>query len=140
MLMIALMTATDGSRSDETATRTVRGGRSGGWCGGAAGISGLVAAAAVWAPLAAAAPVVAASDSAESETGLTEITVTAEKYKSTIQDTPISLSAMTGDQLDAEGITTVEALAREVPGLSVRSAGPAETEYEARGLASNGGA
>jgi iron complex outermembrane receptor protein len=140
MLMIALMTATDGSRSDETATRTVRGGRSGGWCGGAAGISGLVAAAAVWAPLAAAAPVVAASDSAESETGLTEITVTAEKYKSTIQDTPISLSAMTGDQLIAAGITTIETLAHDVPGLSMRSAGPGLTEYEARGLASNGGA
>src|SRR5271163_3177996 len=71
------------------------------------------------------------------ETGLEEITVTAEKYKSTIQNTPISLSAVSGEQLDAEGITTVEALAREVPGLSVRSAGPAETEYEARGLASN---
>src|SRR5882757_8079131 len=74
------------------------------------------------------------------ETGLEEITVTAEKYNSTIQNTPISLSAMNGDQLDAAGITSVEALAREVPGLSVRSAGPAATEYEARGLASNGGA
>jgi outer membrane receptor protein involved in Fe transport len=74
------------------------------------------------------------------DTGLEEITVTAEKYNSTIQNTPISLSAMSGEQLDAAGITSVEALAREVPGLSVRSAGPAETEYEARGLASNGGA
>ena len=75
-----------------------------------------------------------------SEGGLEEITVTAEKYKSTILDTPISLSAISGEQLDAAGITSVEALAREVPGLSIRSAGPSETEYEARGLASNGGA
>jgi iron complex outermembrane recepter protein len=82
----------------------------------------------------------AAAADATVDTGLEEITVTAEKYKSTIQNTPISLSAVTGEQLDAEGITSVEALAREVPGLSVRSAGPAETEYEARGLASNGGA
>jgi outer membrane receptor protein involved in Fe transport len=82
---------------------------------------------------------VAASDSAL-DTGLEEITVTAEKYVSTIQNTPISLSAMSGEQLEAAGITSVEALAREVPGLSVRSAGPGETEYEARGLASNGGA
>jgi iron complex outermembrane recepter protein len=86
-----------------------------------------------------AAAAVAVADSAL-EGGLEEITVTAEKYKSTIQDTPISLSAMSGEQLDAAGITSVEALAREVPGLSVRSAGPGETEYEARGLASNGGA
>src|ERR1700674_3119257 len=81
------------------------------------------------------APAVSSSDG-----GLEEITVTAEKYKSTIQDTPISLSAVSGEQLDAAGITSVEALAREVPGLSVRSAGPGETEYEARGLASSGGA
>jgi iron complex outermembrane receptor protein len=74
------------------------------------------------------------------DTGLEEITVTAEKYNSTIQNTPISLSALSGEQLDAAGITSVESMAREVPGLSMRSAGPSETEYEARGLASNGGA
>src|ERR1700722_17737432 len=72
-----------------------------------------------------AAAAAAAAADATVETGLQEITVTAEKYKSTIQDTPISLSAVTGEQLDAEGITTVEALAREVPGLSGRSAGAA---------------
>src|ERR1700683_31438 len=31
-------------------------------------------------------------------------------------------------------------MAKDVPGLSMRSAGPGQTEYEARGLASNGGA
>src|SRR5580658_289498 len=89
---------------------------------------------------AAAAAAAAAGASADAVTGLEEITVTAEKYNSTIQNTPISLSALSGEQLDAAGITSVEEMAREVPGLSVRSAGPAETEYEARGLASNGGA
>ena len=74
------------------------------------------------------------------EGGLAEIVVTAEKRTSTIQDTPISLSAMSGDQLAAAGITTIETLAHDVPGLSMRSAGPGLTEYEARGLASNGGA
>lgn len=72
--------------------------------------------------------------------GLAEITVTAEKYNSTIQDTPISISAISGDQLTSAGITTVEDLIRDVPGLSMRSAGPGQSEYEARGLASNGGA
>jgi iron complex outermembrane recepter protein len=86
-------------------------------------------------------PVNAAPDSdVTTDTGLEEITVTAEKYKSTIQNTPISLSAMSGDQLAAAGIKSVEELAREVPGLSMRTAGPGQTEYEARGLASNGGA
>jgi iron complex outermembrane receptor protein len=102
-----------------------------------AAFTGFVAAI-VMAQMAAAAPAPATSES--NDTGLAEITVTAEKYKSTIQDTPISLSAMTGDQLNAAGITTIEALAHDVPGLSMRSAGPGLTEYEARGLASNGGA
>lgn len=72
--------------------------------------------------------------------GIEEITVTAEKFKSTVLDTPISISALSGDQLSAAGLTTVEGIVREVPGLSTRSAGPGLTEYEARGLASNGGA
>ncbi len=74
------------------------------------------------------------------EAGLEEITVTAEKFKSTVLDTPISISALSGDQLNAAGLTTIEGIIREVPGLSTRSAGPGLTEYEARGLASNGGA
>jgi len=73
------------------------------------------------------------------ESGLQEVVVTAQRFNSTVQDTPISLSAITGDQLDAAGITSVEGLAHEVPGLSIRSAGPGQTEYEARGLASSGG-
>ncbi len=74
------------------------------------------------------------------EGGLGEIVVTAEKVKSTILDTPISISALSGAQLTAAGITSVQDIARDVPGLSMRSAGPGLTEYEARGLASNGGA
>jgi iron complex outermembrane recepter protein len=74
------------------------------------------------------------------ETGLSEITITAEKYSSTIQETPISISALSGEDLEAAGISTVEDMAKDVPGLSMRSAGPGQTEYEARGLASNGGA
>ncbi len=73
------------------------------------------------------------------DSGLAEVVVTAQRFNSTIQNTPISLSAVTGDQLDAAGITSVEGLAHEVPGLSLRSAGPGQTEYEARGLASSGG-
>ena len=37
--------------------------------------------------------------------GLEEIAVTAEKYNSTIQNTPISMSAISGEQLIAAGIT-----------------------------------
>jgi iron complex outermembrane receptor protein len=82
----------------------------------------------------------ATSTSTSEDTGLEEITVTAERFNSTIQNTPISISAFTGDQLSAAGLTRIEDLAHEIPGLSMRSAGPGLTEYEARGLASNGGA
>ena len=84
-----------------------------------------------------AAAVPATSDDAG---GLEEITVTAEKFTSTIQNTPISISALSGEQLTAAGLTRIEDIAHEVPGLSMRSAGPGLTEYEARGMASNGGA
>jgi iron complex outermembrane recepter protein len=90
------------------------------------------------------APLARAADegasNAPGDVGLPEILVTAEKVRSTVQDTPISVTAIDGDQLMAAGITTIEQVARDVPGLSMRSAGPGLTEYEARGLASNGGA
>jgi outer membrane receptor protein involved in Fe transport len=82
----------------------------------------------------------AASEAATENSGLEEITVTAEKFISTIQNTPISISALSGDQLAAAGLTRIQDIAHEIPGLSMRSAGPGLTEYEARGLASNGGA
>jgi iron complex outermembrane receptor protein len=82
----------------------------------------------------------ATSDATTDSGGLSEITVTAEKYNSTIQNTAISMSALSGDQLTAAGLTRIQDIVHEVPGLSMRTAGPGLTEYEARGLASNGGA
>ncbi len=70
---------------------------------------------------------------------LQEIVVTAEKRESTIQSTAISMSALSGHELESRGITTVEDLALTVPGLSIRTAGPGQTEYEIRGLTSAGG-
>ena len=55
--------------------------------------------------------------SSADDTGLAEITVTAEKYTSTIQNTPISMSAMSGAQLTAAGISNIEDVARDIPGL-----------------------
>src|SRR5271170_7046028 len=102
-------------------------------------LCGSLLAAAGWSSLASATEAGAATDTA-ADTGLAEIVVTAERYSSTIQNTPISITALTGDQLSAAGITSMEDVIREVPGLSMRSAGPGLSEFEARGLASNGGA
>jgi outer membrane receptor protein involved in Fe transport len=71
--------------------------------------------------------------------GLEEIVVTAEKRNSTVQDTAISMTAISGDQLLAQGITSVEDVAAKVPGISMRTAGPGQTEYEMRGLSAGGG-
>src|SRR5271155_4154977 len=65
---------------------------------------------------------------------LEEIVVTAEKRNSTVQDTPISMTAISGDQLLRQGTQTVEELVGVVPGVSMRTAGPGQTEYEMRGL------
>ncbi|HEX4596153.1 MAG TPA: TonB-dependent receptor [Burkholderiaceae bacterium] len=69
-----------------------------------------------------------------------EIVVTAEKRSSTIQDTPISISARSGEELQQSGITDLTGVIHEVPGISVRTSGPGQTELEMRGLSSSGGA
>ena len=77
---------------------------------------------------------------AEDSGGLAEIVVTAEKRTSTVQDTPISITALSGEQLQQEGITGITGVVQSVPGLSSRTAGPGQTELEIRGLSSSGGA
>jgi outer membrane receptor protein involved in Fe transport len=81
----------------------------------------------------------AAAAVAPSPDQLAEVVVTAEKRVSTVQATPISITAITGVDLSARGITTVEEVAQETPGMSFRTAGPAQTEYEMRGVSSTGG-
>jgi len=80
------------------------------------------------------------SSDASSQPELQEIIVTAEKRSSTVQDTPISITALSGDQLQQQGITGVTGIVQSVPGLSMRTAGPGQTELEMRGLSSSGGA
>ena len=85
-------------------------------------------------------PVAGASTTAPlSEKDLAEVVVTAEKRESTVQETPISISALSAAQLQNENITSLEDLAGAVPGVSMRTAGPGQTEYEMRGLTSAGG-
>jgi iron complex outermembrane recepter protein len=76
---------------------------------------------------------------AENTPGLEEIVVTAEKRESTVQATPISITALSATDLQQENITTVEDLVGKVPGISLRTAGPGQTEYEMRGLSAGGG-
>jgi iron complex outermembrane recepter protein len=78
--------------------------------------------------------------SADSSAVLEQIVVTAEKRESTVQKTPISITAYSGDALAAQGTTNMLEVAEETPGVSFRTSGAGQTEFEVRGLASSGGA
>ncbi len=83
-----------------------------------------------------------ADSAATSETpggGLDEIVVTAQKRNSTIQDTPISITAVTGEDLQTRGVASLASLAQGTPGVSLKSEGPSQTEIEMRGMTSSGG-
>jgi len=69
-----------------------------------------------------------------------EIIVTAEKRASTVQKTPISMTAISGQDIAARGAVDFDKLAQDVPGVAERTAGPGQTEFEMRGLSSSGGA
>src|SRR5271156_7196658 len=70
---------------------------------------------------------------------LEEIVVTAEKRESTVQTTPMSLTAITGQDIRDRGVTDLADLVQSVPGVSMRTSGPGMTEFEMRGVASTGG-
>jgi iron complex outermembrane recepter protein len=71
---------------------------------------------------------------------LTEITVTATRRSTTVQTTPISITAFTADQIAARGLVDVDSLISSVPDIAVRNTGgPGEMEFEIRGLNSQGG-
>jgi iron complex outermembrane recepter protein len=83
---------------------------------------------------------IAAAQQARSDSGqLEEIIVTAEKRESTVQTTPISLTAVSGQDIQDRGLTDLGNLVQSVPGVSIRSSGPGMTEFEMRGVASTGG-
>jgi iron complex outermembrane receptor protein len=70
---------------------------------------------------------------------LQEIVVTAQKRASTVQTTPISIAAFTGDDLQNRGTASLAALAQGTPGVSLKTEGPSQTEIEMRGMTSSGG-
>ncbi|MFI4890500.1 MAG: TonB-dependent receptor [Steroidobacterales bacterium] len=84
-------------------------------------------------------PALAAPPGEAAGGGLEEIVVTAEKRESTVQATAISLTALSSDDFKNQDIVTVEDIAGKVPGVSIRTAGPGQTEYEMRGLSAGGG-
>lgn len=76
----------------------------------------------------------------EAGTGaIEEVVVTAEKRESTVQKTPISITAISGADLQSAGVSNLLSVAQQVPGVSFKTSGPGQTEFEMRGLTSTGG-
>lgn len=81
-----------------------------------------------------------ASTSTADSASLAPVVITATKRSTTVQTTPISITAVTGDDIARRGLTDLDSLVASVPGLAVRASGSAgENEYEIRGLNSQGG-
>ena len=76
---------------------------------------------------------------ADETPALEEIVITAEKRESTVQKTPVSMTAVSGIDMQAQGISDFQTIAAETPGVSFKTSGPGQTEYEMRGLTSTGG-
>ena len=74
------------------------------------------------------ADVAAASDS------LQEVTVTATRRSESIQDVPITIQAVTGDQLAQQNIASFEDIAKYLPNVSFGANGPGGGEIYMRGL------
>jgi iron complex outermembrane recepter protein len=76
---------------------------------------------------------------AKEESGLEEVVVTAEKRDSTVQKTPISMTAVSQAEIEASGVSDMRSIAQETPGISMKTSGPGQTEFEMRGMNSLGG-
>lgn len=77
------------------------------------------------------------SDSNSSD--IVEITVTAQKREQSIQDVPITISALDGDTLNALGIDQFDKLSDFVPGLVVQQQSINNNGYVIRGITSDDG-
>ncbi len=65
---------------------------------------------------------------------LEEITVTATKRETTIQDVPFSINAQTQQDIQRSGVTDLEELSRNVAGLTVQNLGPGQSQVAIRGV------
>jgi iron complex outermembrane recepter protein len=108
---------------------------------GASGPSALCVSAVLWLAMGMAHAQSDSSISQQSDTSsaLAEVVITAEKRASTVQDTPISIAAISAEDLQAAGVPSLATLAQGTPGVSLKSEGPSQTEIEMRGMTSSGG-
>ncbi len=88
------------------------------------------------------APAVAMGQEAEAASNvLEEVIVSASKRgNQSLQDVPVSIRALTSEDLDRQNIQTFEDWVRQVPGVTFKDLGPGEKTIVTRGLVSTGAA
>ncbi len=80
----------------------------------------------------------AAPGGAQSGT-LDDIIVTAEKRSESLEKVPLSIVAYSAEALSEIGVQDFSSLAARIPGVTLNSAGPGQSSYSIRGIASVGG-
>ncbi len=76
----------------------------------------------------------AVSGSAFAQVILEEITVTATKRETSLQDIPFSINAQTAADIRRSGATDLEGLSRNIAGLTVQNLGPGQSQVAIRGV------
>src|SRR3984885_8117885 len=66
-----------------------------------------------------------------SEEGLEEVIVTAERRAEPLQDVPISVTAFSQEQMDVEGLRSIDDITRLTPGVNFQRTGGSSNNYNA---------
>lgn len=71
---------------------------------------------------------------ANAQEPIEEITVTATKRESTVQDVPFSINVQSQDDIQRSGATDLEQLSRNIAGLTIQNLGPGQSQVAIRGV------
>ena len=87
-----------------------------------------------WLALPTAVLALGAGGTAQAQADIEEITVTATKRESTVQDVPFSINVQTQKDIQRSGASDIEELSRNIAGLTVQNLGPGQSQVAIRGM------
>ncbi len=87
-----------------------------------------------WLALPAAVLALGAGGAAQAQADIEEITVTATKRETTIQEVPFSINVQTQKDIQRSGASDLEELSRNIAGLTVQNLGPGQSQVAIRGM------
>lgn len=100
----------------------------------------LVAATSFVTMVALSAPSAFAADSGTEVVSLQEVVVTAQRREQRLIDVPIEVTAITGSEIEARGVTSLQDMQYSVPGLTMSEFGPGQGRLQLDGIGTAGGA